>query len=90
VIAQNPGEPWAYKEVGLSELYLGKFQEAMNWFEKADQIGPRDPSRWIWLGAIQAAVAGDIASRNSGQLSQHVPYVHQWLLPHAAPRQETQ
>ena len=52
VIAQNPGEPWAYKEVGLSELYLGRFQEALNWFEKADQIGPRDPSRWIWLGAI--------------------------------------
>jgi TolB-like protein len=23
VIAQNPGEPWAYKEVGLSKLYLG-------------------------------------------------------------------
>ena len=24
----------------------------MNWFEKADQIGPRDPSRWIRLGAM--------------------------------------
>ena len=52
VIAQNPGEPWAYKEVGLSELYLGRFSEAQEWFEKADQIGPRDPSRWIWLGAM--------------------------------------
>ena len=52
VIAQNPGEPWAYKEVGLSELYLGRFQEALDWFEKADQIGPRDPSRWIWLGGM--------------------------------------
>ena len=52
VIAQNPGEPWAYKEVGLSELYLGWFHEALDWFEKADQIGPRDPSRWIWLGAM--------------------------------------
>ena len=52
VIAQNPGEPWAYKEVGLSELYLGRFHEALDWFEKADQIGPRDPSRWIWLGAM--------------------------------------
>ena len=28
VIAQNPGEPWAHKEVGLSELYLGRFQDA--------------------------------------------------------------
>jgi TolB-like protein/class 3 adenylate cyclase/cytochrome c-type biogenesis protein CcmH/NrfG len=52
VIAENPGEPWAYKEVGLSELYLGRFQEALDWFEKADQIGPRDPGRWIWLGAM--------------------------------------
>ena len=23
VIAENPGEPWAYKEIGLSNLYLG-------------------------------------------------------------------
>jgi adenylate cyclase len=52
VIAQNPGEPWSYKEIGLSELYLGRFEEALIWFEKADQIGPRDPSRWIWLGAL--------------------------------------
>jgi len=52
VIAQNPGDPWAYKEVGFSELYLGRLQEALNWFEKADQLGPRDPSRWIWLGAM--------------------------------------
>jgi adenylate cyclase len=52
VISQNPGEPWAYKEVGLSHLYLGRMQDALDWFEKADQIGPRDPSRWIWLGAM--------------------------------------
>ncbi len=52
VIAQNPGEPWSYKEIGLSHLYLGRFEEALHWFEKADQIGPRDPSRWIWLGAM--------------------------------------
>jgi len=52
VIAQNPGEPWAYKEVGLSKLYLGRFDEALDWFEKAHQTGPRDPSRWIWLAAM--------------------------------------
>ena len=52
VIAQNPGEPWAYKEVGLSKLYLGRFDEALDWFEKAQQTGPRDPSRWIWLAAM--------------------------------------
>ena len=38
--------------MGLSVLYLGRFQDALDWFEKADQIGPRDPGRWIWLGAM--------------------------------------
>jgi tetratricopeptide (TPR) repeat protein len=52
VIALNPGDPWTYKEIGMSEMYLGRPLEALNWFQKADQLAPRDPSRWIWLGAI--------------------------------------
>ena len=50
VIAQNPGEPWAYKEVALSMMYLGRSVEALDWFEKAELFGPRDPGRWTWLG----------------------------------------
>ena len=49
VIMENPGEPWAYKEIGLSTLYLGKPEQALEWFAKADRIGPRDPGRWTWL-----------------------------------------
>jgi class 3 adenylate cyclase/TolB-like protein/cytochrome c-type biogenesis protein CcmH/NrfG len=49
VIAENPGEPWAYKEVGLTTLYLGRPEQALDWFAKADRIGPRDPGRWTWL-----------------------------------------
>jgi TolB-like protein/DNA-binding winged helix-turn-helix (wHTH) protein/Flp pilus assembly protein TadD len=49
VVTQNPGEPWAYKEIGLSTLYLGKPEQALEWFAKADRIGPRDPGRWTWL-----------------------------------------
>jgi tetratricopeptide (TPR) repeat protein len=49
VIAENPGEPWAYKEIGLSTLYLGRLEQALDWFAKADRIGPRDPGRWTWL-----------------------------------------
>jgi adenylate cyclase len=57
VIAENPGEPWAYKEVGLSTMYLGRTEEALDWFAKADRIGPRDPSRWTWLdGRGQALI----------------------------------
>jgi adenylate cyclase len=49
VIMENPGEPWTYKELGLSTLYLGKPDQALEWFAKADRIGPRDPGRWTWL-----------------------------------------
>jgi adenylate cyclase len=49
VIAENPGEPWAYKEVGLSNMYIGRIEEALEWFAKAERIGPRDPGRWTWL-----------------------------------------
>jgi adenylate cyclase len=49
IIMENPGEPWAYKEIGLSTLYLGKPEQALDWFAKADRIGPRDPARWTWL-----------------------------------------
>jgi adenylate cyclase len=49
VIAENPGEPWAYKEIGLSTMYLGEAARALDWFAKADRLGPRDPGRWTWL-----------------------------------------
>jgi TolB-like protein/DNA-binding SARP family transcriptional activator len=49
VIAQNPGEPWAYKEVALSMMYRGRTADALDWFEKAELFGPRDPGRWTWL-----------------------------------------
>jgi adenylate cyclase len=49
VIAENPGEPWAYKEIGLSTMYLGDPERALQWFAKAERIGPRDPGRWTWL-----------------------------------------
>ena len=49
IVMENPGEPWAYKEIGLSTLYLGKPEQALDWFAKADRIGPRDPARWTWL-----------------------------------------
>jgi adenylate cyclase len=49
IIMENPGEPWAYKEIGLSNLYLGKAEQALDWFAKAQRMGPRDPARWTWL-----------------------------------------
>ena len=49
IIMENPGEPWAYKEIGLSTMYRGQTGQALDWFAKADRIGPRDPGRWTWL-----------------------------------------
>ena len=49
VVMENPGEPWAYKEIGLSTMYLGRPEQALDWFAKAHRIGPRDPGRWTWL-----------------------------------------
>jgi TolB-like protein/cytochrome c-type biogenesis protein CcmH/NrfG len=51
VLAKNPGEPWAFKEIGLSTMYLGRSTEALDWFAKAERIGPRDPGQWTWLSA---------------------------------------
>ncbi len=49
IVMENPGEPWAYKEIGLSTMYQGKPEQALDWFAKAARIGPRDPGRWTWL-----------------------------------------
>ena len=57
VVAENPGEPWTYKEIGLATMYLGRTTEALDWFAKAERLGPRDPSRWTWLsGRGQALI----------------------------------
>jgi tetratricopeptide (TPR) repeat protein len=56
VIALNPGEPTAYRELGLNNLYLGRPQEAANWFRRADTIAPRDRVRWSWLQGLGRAL----------------------------------
>ncbi|HUN41332.1 MAG TPA: hypothetical protein VMU81_13660 [Acetobacteraceae bacterium] len=56
VIALNPGEPTAYREFGLNNLYLGKAQEAVDWFRRADRIAPRDRARWTWLQGLGRAL----------------------------------
>ncbi|MBV8457566.1 MAG: hypothetical protein JO122_13235 [Acetobacteraceae bacterium] len=56
VIALNPGEPTAYRELGLNNLYLGQHQEAVNWFRRADCVAPRDRARWTWLQGLGRAL----------------------------------
>jgi tetratricopeptide (TPR) repeat protein len=56
LIARNPAEPIAYKEMGLNKLYLGDTREAAEWFRRADAIAPRDPARWTWLQGLGRAL----------------------------------
>jgi adenylate cyclase len=56
LIAHNPAEPTAYKELGLNKLYLGATREAAEWFRRADAVAPRDPERWTWLQGLGRAL----------------------------------
>ena len=56
VLARNPGEPMAHREIGLSLLYLGRAEEAVTWFRRADALGPSDPARWTWLQGLGRAL----------------------------------
>jgi TolB-like protein/Flp pilus assembly protein TadD len=56
LVACNPAEPTAYKEIGLNKLYLGATREAAEWFRRADAIAPRDPERWTWLQGLGRAL----------------------------------
>jgi tetratricopeptide (TPR) repeat protein len=56
VIALNPGEPTAYRELGLNSLYLGATSEAVDWFRRADCVAPRDRARWTWLQGLGRAL----------------------------------
>jgi len=56
VIALNPGDPVAYRELGLNNHYLGQDEEAVDWFRRADSIAPRDRTRWTWLQGLGRAL----------------------------------
>jgi TolB-like protein/cytochrome c-type biogenesis protein CcmH/NrfG len=56
VMALNPGEPTAYRELGLNNLYLGRPEEAVDWFRRADRVAPMDRERWTWLQGLGRAL----------------------------------
>jgi len=74
VIALNPGEPTAYRELGLNNLYLGQPQEAADWFRRADTTAPRDRVRWTWLQGLGRALihlGQDLEAVEALQLALH-------------------
>jgi TolB-like protein/tetratricopeptide (TPR) repeat protein len=56
IIARSPGDPMAHREIGLNLLYLGRTEEAVTWFRRADVLAPADPARWSWLQGLGRAL----------------------------------
>lgn len=52
IVDHNPGDPAGYRETGLDLLYLGRTQEATEWFRRVDALAPADPTRWTWLQGL--------------------------------------
>lgn len=52
----NPSEPMSYREIGLNLLYLGRAEEAVEWFGRANALLPSDPTCWTWLQGMGRAL----------------------------------
>lgn len=48
VLACSPGDPLTHCEVAANLLYLGRTDEAVEWFQRSDALAPGDPLRWSW------------------------------------------
>ena len=56
LVAREGSEPAACREVGLNLLYLGRTEQAVDWFRRADTLAPQDPARWTWLQGLGRAL----------------------------------
>jgi adenylate cyclase len=56
LLTHNSSEPMGYREIGLNLLYLGRAEEAVEWFRRADTLMPSDPIRWTWLQGLGRAL----------------------------------
>jgi len=56
ILALCPRDPPACREVGLNHLYLGEPEEALRWFEQAEESGRGDPARWSWMQGLGRAL----------------------------------
>lgn len=69
-LAINPWDGAALFQLGLTQLQLGRFDDALASFLKADSFGTPEVSRWTWL--LGAGFASLILERNEEAV--------QWLL----------
>lgn len=48
-LGQNPWNGLALYHVGLGQIYLGRFEDALATFQQADRFDTPEVSRWTWL-----------------------------------------
>ena len=56
ILTQDPGDLLGHRETGLNLLYLGRTEEAADWFRRADALAPSDPMRWTWMQGLGRAL----------------------------------
>ncbi len=56
ILTQDPGDLVGHRETGLNLLYLGRTEEAADWFRRADTLAPTDPMRWTWMQGLGRAL----------------------------------
>jgi tetratricopeptide (TPR) repeat protein len=81
----NPNVAGIYCGMGDALTYEGRYEEAIEQFEKSLQLGPRDPVRWAYLsyGALAHLFAGmfDVALKWTEQANRY-PHCQYWALAH--------
>ncbi len=86
-IALNPTFAAAYCGLGDSLAYEGRYDEAMESFEKAVELSPNDPQRWaFWTyGALALIFKRDFeAALVWTEKASEVPNCQYWTTAHAA------
>ena len=81
----NPNVAGIYCGMGDALTYEGRYEEAIEQFEKSLQLGPRDPIRWAYLsyGALAHLFAGNIeASVEWSEQANRCPRCQYWALAH--------
>lgn len=86
-ISLNPTLAGAHCGLGDTLAYQGRYDEAMNRFEKALALSPRDPQRWAFLtyGALALIFKGDFSAavRWAGRAAES-PNCQYWTAAHQA------
>ena len=81
----NPTYAAAYCGMGDSLAYLGRYDEAMPYFERAVTISPNDPQRWSFLsyGAMALVFKHDYAGALDWcDKAEEIPNRQYWTLAH--------